>query len=132
MDFKKYCKTYFTDIIFKQYFEFTGREGRKVFWLFALNMTIINVILGYISAGFLSMILSILLFFPSLGLTVRRFHDINFSGWWTLLGFIPVIGAFVLVVFACIPGTDGENKYGPVVVDAVANKVEEPEVEDKK
>ena len=120
MNIKDYCKIYFTDIIFKHYFDFQGREGRKVFWFFTLNMFIINFLLGLISAGFISMIISLLVFFPSLGLSVRRLHDINFSGWWVLIGFIPVIGAIALIIFACLPGTEGENKYGSAIVDAVA------------
>ena len=116
----QYLKTYLLDIITKHYFDFKGREGRKVFWLFTLNMFIINFILGLISAGFLSIIVSIAIFFPSLGLSVRRLHDINFSGWWVLIGFVPLIGVVALIVLACIPGTDGENKYGSVVVNAVA------------
>lgn len=115
-----YLKTYLLDVISKHYFDFKGREGRKVFWLFTLNMFIINFILGLISAGFLSIIISIAIFFPSLGLSVRRLHDINFSGWWVLIGFIPLIGVIALIVFACIPGTEGENKYGPVVVNTTA------------
>ncbi|MBR3655211.1 MAG: DUF805 domain-containing protein [Elusimicrobia bacterium] len=132
MAFKNYCKTYFTDIIFKQYFEFNGRECRKTFWLFILNILIVNLALDYISAGFLSMILSILIFFPFLGLIVRRFHDIDFSGWWVLLAFIPILGFIALIVFGCIPGTEGENKYGPAIVDVVADKIEEPIVEEQK
>ena len=58
-----YLKTYLLDIITKHYFDFKGREGRKVFWLFTLNMFIINFILGLISAGFLSIIISIAIFF---------------------------------------------------------------------
>ena len=68
------------------------------------------------------MIISLAIFLPSLGLSVRRLHDINFSGWWVLVGFIPVIGVVALIVFACIPGTEGDNKYGPVVVSTVAEK----------
>ena len=132
MAFKNYCKTYFMDIIFKQYFEFNGRECRKTFWLFILNILIVNLALDYISAGFLSMILSILIFFPFLGLIVRRFHDIDFSGWWVLLAFIPILGFIALIVFGCIPGTEGENKYGPAIVDVVADKIEEPIVEEQK
>ena len=109
-----YLKTYLIDIIVKQYFDFNGREGRKVFWLFTLNMFIINLILGAISAGILSMLISIAILLPSLGLSIRRLHDINFSGWWILIGFIPLIGAIVLIILACLPGTAGENKYGTV------------------
>ena len=113
-----YFKTYLWDVIAKHYFDFKGREGRKVFWLFTLNMFIVNFIFGLISVGLLTMIISIAIFLPSLGLSVRRLHDINFSGWWVLVGFIPVIGFIALIVFACIPGTKGENKYGPAIVDA--------------
>ena len=113
----QYLKTYLLDIITKHYFDFKGREGRKVFWLFTLNMFIINFILGLISAGFLSLTISLLIFLPSLGLSVRRLHDINFSGWWVLIGLVPFIGVIVLIVFACIPGTEGENKYGPSIVN---------------
>ena len=112
-----YFKTYFWDIIAKHYYDFKGREGRKVFWLFTLNMFIINTILGLFSADILSLIISFAILLPSLGLSVRRLHDINFSGWWILVGFLPFLGIIALVVFACLPGTEGENKYGPVVVN---------------
>ncbi len=117
-----YLKTYLWDVIAKHYFDFKGREGRKVFWLFTLNIFIINFLLGLISAGVISMLISLAIFLPSLGLSVRRLHDINFNGWWVLVGFIPVIGVVALMIFACIPGTEGENKYGPVVVDAAVSK----------
>lgn len=113
-----YLKTYLTDIIFKHYFDFNGRATRKVFWLFTLNMFIINFVLGAVSDGILSMFVSLLVLLPSLGLSVRRLHDINASGWWILLGFIPVIGAIILIILACIPGTVGENKYGPEVISS--------------
>ena len=112
MDFKTYCKVYFWDVIAKHYFDFKGREGRKVFWLFTLNTFIINLILGIISSGILSTIFTLAIFFPSLGISVKRLHDINFSGWWLLIGFIPFIGAIALIVLACLPGTNGDNKYG--------------------
>ena len=126
MNLKFYCRTYFTDIVFNHFFDFKGRASRKLFWLFTLNVFVINFILSYILQSFdvigfiIGMIFSLIMFFPSLGLTVRRLHDINFSGWWVLLGFIPVIGAIALIIFACLPGTEGENKYGNVTVDAVA------------
>ena len=122
MNFKNYLKLYLTDIITKHYFDFNGREGRKVFWLFTLNMFIINSLVGMISAGFLSLIISLFIFLPSLGLSVRRLHDINFSGWWILVGLVPLLGVIALIIFACLPGTEGENKYGPVVVATVAEQ----------
>lgn len=112
MDIKEYLSLYFWDIISKHYFDFKGRVGRKTFWLFSLNIFLINFILGMLSLGVISMILSLIILLPSLGISIRRLHDINASGWWILLALIPVLGGLILIVLACIKGTQGENKYG--------------------
>ena len=52
-------------------------------------------------------------FIPALAVQVRRFHDLGKSGWMVLLGFIPLIGAIIVLVFMCMDGTRGENEYGP-------------------
>jgi hypothetical protein len=44
---------------------------------------------------------------------VRRLHDTDRSGWWWLIGFIPLIGIIVLIVFGCFEGTRGPNRFGP-------------------
>jgi uncharacterized membrane protein YhaH (DUF805 family) len=44
---------------------------------------------------------------------VRRLHDIDRSGWWTLIPLVPVVGAIVLFVFMCLRGTAGPNRFGP-------------------
>jgi len=53
------------------------------------------------------------LFLPGLALAIRRLHDLDRSGWWFLLVFIPVIGAIILIIWACTKGTDGPNRFGP-------------------
>src|SRR5215204_5898732 len=50
---------------------------------------------------------------PTLAVTVRRLHDIDRSGWWILIGLVPLIGVIVLLVFALLDGTPGDNRYGP-------------------
>jgi uncharacterized membrane protein YhaH (DUF805 family) len=45
---------------------------------------------------------------------IRRLHDSDRSGWWWLIGLIPIIGTIVLIVFYCLPGTPGPNKYDAV------------------
>lgn len=117
MEFKNYCKTYFLDIITKHFFDFKGRTGRKTYWLFILNSFIISLAISAIfkdtMAGFIiSMLFSLGICLPVLGLDVRRLHDIDFSGWWLLIAFIPILGFIALLVFACLPGTEGENRYG--------------------
>lgn len=63
---------------------------------------------------FLLLILyALLVFIPSLAVSVRRLHDQDKSGWFYLLNFIP-FGGLVLLVFYCLPGTPGLNRYGPI------------------
>jgi len=45
-----------------------------------------------------------------LPLAVRRMHDTDRSGWWLLLGFIP-LGGLVVFVFSLLEGTRGPNRY---------------------
>ena len=43
---------------------------------------------------------------------VRRLHDTGRSGWWWLIGIVPLIGAILLLVWFCSRGTYGPNRYG--------------------
>ena len=108
--------------VLKKYAVFNGRARRKEYWMFTLFSVIISIIFSiidkslnlYISQnmGILSSIYSLAVFLPSLGVGVRRLHDTNRSGWWLLIGLIPVIGAIVLIVFFCQYSSPGENSYG--------------------
>lgn len=112
MDFKNYCKVYFWDIVSKHYFDYKGRVGRKVFLLFNLNTFIISVILNIITGGIGSIFFALAVLLPSLGLSIRRLHDINLRGWWFLINVIPVVGLAIFVVFVCLKGTKGANRFG--------------------
>ena len=46
----------------------------------------------------------------SCALTVRRLHDIGFSGWWFWLIFL--LWPLVFVLF-CAKGEEGANRFGP-------------------
>ncbi|MDZ3831226.1 MAG: DUF805 domain-containing protein [Sphingopyxis sp.] len=50
---------------------------------------------------------------PSIAVAVRRLHDQDKSGWFYLLSFIPYVGGIILLVFMCIDGTRGPNRFGP-------------------
>ena len=97
-----YVKTYFLDIVTKHFFDFSGKEKRKVYWLFVLNSFIISFIIGIISST-LNYIVSLVLFLPSLGILVRRLRDAGFSPWLALLVLVPVVGWIALVILACFP-----------------------------
>ena len=40
-------------------------------------------------------------------------HDLDRTGWWWLLAFLPIIGWIILLVWLCTAGTRGPNRYGP-------------------
>lgn len=114
-------KTYFMDVITKNYVNFEGRASRKQFWIFVLLLAIIAAVLNQLSImdnfiGTLFWIVSILyslaMILPVVGIGARRLHDTDRSGWWWLLYFLPVIGWIVLLVFWVLPSTPGQNRFG--------------------
>ena len=108
--------------VLKKYAVFSGRARRKEYWFFILWFLIISIGLGIIDAmvglhigraGLLQSLYSLALLIPSLAVAVRRLHDTGRTGWWLLIGLIPVIGAIVLLVFLFLDGQPGQNEYGP-------------------
>jgi len=73
------------------------------------------LILAQISGIFslLYLVFALAMFVPSLAVLVRRLHDSDKSGWFMLIGLIPLIGGIILLVFVIQEGTKGPNKYGP-------------------
>ena len=104
---------------FGNYFTFSGRATRAEHWWFALFVTIGRIVFGGIGGfaglpGVLDAVWVIVTFIPSLAVGVRRLHDINKTGWWSLLLVLPpLFGLIVLIVWACRRGDAGPNKYGP-------------------
>jgi uncharacterized membrane protein YhaH (DUF805 family) len=103
--------------VLKKYAVFSGRARRKEYWYFVLFNFIIMVILSIIdqaiNSAILSTIYSLAVLIPSIAVTVRRLHDTNRTGWWVLIGLIPLIGLIVLLIFTVQGSQKGENQYGP-------------------
>ena len=101
----------------KQYADFTGRARRTEYWMFALvNFGIallLELILGFTFLYFLTYVYSLAIFIPSLAVCVRRLHDIGRSGWWYLIGLVPVVGWIILIIWFCTDSQPGSNKWGP-------------------
>lgn len=120
----------------RRYADFAGRSRRKEYWMFALGIflvAIIPVTLLYIvalAAAFGSangtgggvmitllsgvvLLLALALIIPSLAVQVRRFHDQDKSGWFVLINLVPYVGGLVVLVFMCLEGTRGPNRFGP-------------------
>ena len=117
----------------QKYATISGRATRAEYWWFTLFVYIIFMAiyaLMLLMAAFVRQeidysplvavflvimfgimgIVSILLIVPSICVTVRRLHDIGYSGWWVLLGFAP-IARFVVLVFTLMPSQPTVNKY---------------------
>ena len=113
-------------VILKNYVNFEGRATRAEFWWFFLFNVIVSVVLNIFGpkiGGTLSGIWSLAILLPYLGLSVRRLHDINKSGWLMLLGLIPIIGWIILIYWWAQPGDTSENQYGPVPQTPTADTV---------
>jgi uncharacterized membrane protein YhaH (DUF805 family) len=54
----------------------------------------------------------LILLLPGLAVSVRRLHDVDMSGWFVLIGFVPLIGAILMLVWMCQRGSDGANRFG--------------------
>jgi uncharacterized membrane protein YhaH (DUF805 family) len=67
----------------------------------------------FMLASVVYVIIVLALLVPSIAVTIRRLHDTNRSGWWWLIAFIPILGGLVLLIFAVLDGTPGDNRYGP-------------------
>lgn len=103
---------WFLDPITKHYVDFAGRVGRQEYWMFVLFSIIIQVALDIVHLDMISMLVSLGLLLPSLGLGARRLHDIGKSGWWLLLGFIPIVGWIILIVWLATKTDMSANEYG--------------------
>jgi len=109
--------------VLKKYAVFDGRAGRKEYWYFVLFNVIIGFVLGLIEGlagitleigfGVLSLIYTLAVLLPSIGVSVRRLHDTGRSGWWLFIGLIPFIGGIIIFIFMVGGSQEGTNQYGP-------------------
>ena len=108
--------------VLKKYAVFSGRAQRAEYWYFVLFNTIVSIILMVLDVmlgtfdprsvlGVLSGIYALAVFIPSLAVSVRRLHDIGKSGWWLLIGLIPLIGPILLIVWFATDSKE-DNQYG--------------------
>ena len=107
--------------VLRQYADFNGRARRKEYWMFILINILISIAVIFmdfilfnaeVGYGFLYVLYSLGMFIPSLAVAVRRLHDVNKSGWWFLILFIPIIGSIWLLILVFTDGTPGANQYG--------------------
>ncbi|MDQ1083565.1 MULTISPECIES: DUF805 domain-containing protein [Microbacterium] len=117
--------------VFAKYATFSGRASRSEYWWWVLFAAVVGTVLNALPTltdgvriepnGSLTVTgpLGIILTFvwviwvvativPTIAVLVRRLHDADRSGWWVLVGVVPVIGILVLVLFTVL----GPNPRG--------------------
>lgn len=101
-------------------FSFNGRIPRKTYWLWgvfallgaAAGISMLLRIAG-VSETTTEMLVQLLVVWPAVAVSVKRWHDRNKSGWWVLINLIPVVGAlWTLVENGFLRGTPGPNRFG--------------------
>ena len=114
-----------------RYTMFKGRSRRSEYWFIQLFLIITNLAAAAIDlalmdgdvdrfianggGGILGLIWILVTIVPALAVLVRRLHDTGKSGWWALIGLVPLVGGVVLFVFSVLDSTAGENQYGASV-----------------
>ncbi len=97
-----------------RFFDVNGRTSRRAFWHFVLVTFVVLLALSVFSAipllGFIfwltSMLVSLALLLPMIGIIVRRMHDIG-QPWF--MGLIPLYNLYLAVQ----PGQPDTNAFGP-------------------
>ena len=134
---------------YRRYFDFSGRSRRKEYWMFVLLFVIVYALcfalmfsggysmtpsmdpaatpaqmsgVGMVGVAILG-IFALASIIPAIAVQVRRFHDQDRSGWFVLLNFIPYIGSLIVLVFMCLEGTKGANRFGPDPKDPTGAEV---------
>jgi len=111
-----------------KYATFKGRSRRSEYWFIQLFLVLTNLAVAAIDlilmngdvdrfianggGGIVGLIWILVTIVPALAVLVRRLHDTGKSGWWVLIGFVPLVGSIVLLVFTVLDSDCGENKHG--------------------
>lgn len=88
----------------KRYADFNGRARRREFWLWFLFQVIVSIVFNILravigeTAELINGLFSLAILIPSIAVGVRRFHDINRTGWWLLFPAVVFIIAFVIFI----------------------------------
>jgi uncharacterized membrane protein YhaH (DUF805 family) len=118
------------------YRNFRGRARRSEYWFIQLFLVATNLAAAVIDlalmdgdvdrfianggGGIVGLIWILATIVPALAVLFRRLHDTNRSGWWALIGLIPIIGTIAILIFTVSDSDQGENRYGSSPKDAPA------------
>lgn len=102
-------------------FTFSGRASRSEYWWFVLFCFLIGFFLKPLIDQYLTvdwsnrlipLAISLVTLLIAFSVACRRLHDINRSGWWQLIIFVPIVGWIVDLYWMIKKGTLGPNRFG--------------------
>ena len=119
------------DFDFKKfYLSADGRVNRQQWWLrLIVPVLVIELVLSFVDGvigtydartggGVLGGLFALAVLIPAIIVYIKRFHDRDKSGWWVLIGLVPLIGQlWLLIECGFLAGTPGPNRFGPPVTD---------------
>ena len=106
---------------FRNYANAAGRATRSEFWYWTLFSFLVAAAGAVIDMaifgvenenGLFGPLLSLALLIPDVAVSIWRLHDLDRKWAWLLINFTG-IGAIVLLVWFCMKGTSGPNRFGP-------------------
>lgn len=104
--------------VLKKYWVFSGRATKREYWMFFFMNIAVMIVLSIVTSGMgnrsmISNLYGLAVIAPTIGVAVRRLHDIGKSGNWFFLNLIPFVGSIWLIVLLAKDGQAGDNQYGP-------------------
>jgi len=114
------------------WFAVDGRATRFDYWMrwvvpYFIGAVIVAFLDGSLGAansaggpGIFLVLYIIAAFWPNLAVGIKRCHDRNRSGWFLLIGFVPLLNIWLLIELGFLRGTTGTNRFGPDPLDGMA------------
>lgn len=96
-------------------FSANGRIGRKDWIIWSVAIAIIFSIIGYLlgdRGSTIQVILAIIAGIAGIFMGIKRLHDMNKSGWFYLIGLIPIVNFFFAIYLIVWKGDTGDNRFG--------------------
>ena len=116
------------------YFSSNGRIARLSYFLYGLILGVVGAVFAIAfkfmeehsssaNAGspadvllmvfaLVYIVLLIVIVYCSIVMMIKRLHDLDMSGWFTLLSMIPIVGLIFYIYLLFAKGTPGPNRFG--------------------
>ena len=110
-----------TDLIKNTYFNHRGRLSRSQFLIALVSLELVTFLIGLLctSLFFLGPLKYIVLIgcalacvYGSFVVIIKRLHDIDLTGWFSVIIYIPVLNLFFFFYLLLKKGDEGKNQFG--------------------